>query len=71
LKAINVGIIGVSGYTGLELLKMILTHPLFTLNYCANTEGETTISVIHPALAGCATWRSKKSILTVPPRHAN
>jgi len=52
LKAINVGIIGVSGYTGLELVKMLINHPIFALTYCANTEGETTIAALHPSLAG-------------------
>jgi len=52
LSAINVGIIGVSGYTGLELVKMLINHPTFTLTYCANTEGETTLSDLHPALLG-------------------
>ena len=50
MKPINVGIIGVSGYTGLELVKMLLLHPIFQLSYCANTEGDTTLSEIHPAL---------------------
>lgn len=52
MKAINVGIIGVSGYTGLELVKMLITHPIFNLVYCANTEGATTVSELHPALMG-------------------
>jgi len=52
LKAINVGIIGVSGYTGLELVKMLITHPIFNLLYCANTEGATTVSELHPSLMG-------------------
>ena len=52
MKAINVGIIGVSGYTGLELVKMLINHPIFTLTYCANTEGETTIAALHPSLVG-------------------
>lgn len=52
MKAINVGIIGVSGYTGLELVKMLISHPIFNLVYCANTEGETTLSELHPALMG-------------------
>jgi N-acetyl-gamma-glutamyl-phosphate reductase len=52
LNLINVGIIGVSGYTGLELVKMLINHPIFTLAYCANTEGETTLSELHPALLG-------------------
>lgn len=47
---INVGIIGVSGYTGLELAKMLVTHPHFKLVYAANTEGETTLSKLHPSL---------------------
>lgn len=52
MKAINVGIIGVSGYTGLELVKMLITHPIFKLVYCANTEGATTVAELHPALLG-------------------
>lgn len=52
MKPINVGVIGVSGYTGLELVKMLLLHPIFQLTYCANTEGETTMSQLHPSLMG-------------------
>lgn len=52
MSAINVGIIGVSGYTGLELVKMLVSHPIFTLTYCANTEGSTTLPELHPALLG-------------------
>lgn len=52
MKPINVGIIGVSGYTGLELVKMLVSHPIFNLVYCANTEGATTVSELHPALMG-------------------
>jgi N-acetyl-gamma-glutamyl-phosphate reductase len=52
LKAINVGIIGVSGYTGLELVKMLVSHPTFNLLYCANTEGATTVAELHPSLMG-------------------
>lgn len=49
---ISVGIIGVSGYTGLELVKMLISHPNFKLTYAANTEGGTTISKLHPSLEG-------------------
>lgn len=52
MNRINVGIIGVSGYTGLELVKMVLAHPVFALTYCANTEGAARIDEIHPSLAG-------------------
>ena len=50
LSAINVGIIGASGYTGLELVKMLINHPKFKLNYIANTEGGVTINELHPSL---------------------
>lgn len=49
---IKVGIIGVSGYTGLELVKMLINHPQFHLNYLANSTGETTINELHPSLNG-------------------
>ncbi len=52
MNPINVGIIGVSGYTGIELVKMLISHPIFNLVYCANTEGATTVSELHPALMG-------------------
>jgi len=47
---INVGIIGVSGYTGLELVKLILNHPKFNLNYIATSKGEGDLVSLHPAL---------------------
>lgn len=52
MKPINVGIIGVSGYTGLELVKILFSHPIFKLSYCANTEGAAALSDIHPSLMG-------------------
>jgi len=51
LSAINVGVVGVSGYTGLELVKMLHAHPKFELAYVANSEGETTLAKLHPSLA--------------------
>ena len=47
---ITVGIVGASGYTGLELIKMLVTHSGFTLNYLATTTGETTVEELHPSL---------------------
>ncbi len=46
----KVAIIGASGFTGLELIKIIYTHPKFELAYVATTTGDTTIEVLHPAL---------------------
>lgn len=49
---ITVGVVGVSGYTGLELVKMIEAHPVFDLVYVANSEGASKLSQIHPCLSG-------------------
>ena len=47
----KVGIIGVSGYTGLELIKILLSHTSFEISYLgALTQGE--ISEIFPQLRG-------------------
>ena len=47
---INVGIIGASGYTGLELIKMLINHPKFNLNYLSISQEDTDIQTLHPAL---------------------
>ena len=49
---ISVGVVGASGYTGLELVKMLLTHPKFELKYLATTTGDTVIEALHPSLVG-------------------
>lgn len=47
---INVAVIGASGYTGLELIKMLINHPKFEISYVGNTEGGTSISKLHKCL---------------------
>ncbi len=49
---INVAVIGASGYTGLELIKMIVKHPNFKLAYVATSEGNVKLSELHPSLSG-------------------
>ena len=49
---INVAVIVASGYTGLELIKMIVKHPNFNLAYVATSEGNITLSELHPSLSG-------------------
>jgi len=51
-RNINVGIVGATGYTGLELVKIVIKHPNFYLSYIANSEGGTTINTLHPCLNG-------------------
>lgn len=50
LDTIDVAIVGASGYTGLELVKIVLNHPHFNITYIANSQGDTTIDKLHPSL---------------------
>jgi N-acetyl-gamma-glutamyl-phosphate reductase len=47
---INVGVVGASGYTGLELVKMLINHHGFRLTYLATTQGDVMIEQLHPSL---------------------
>ena len=46
----KVAIVGATGYTGLELVKILVNHPKFEISYIANSQGETTINQLHPCL---------------------
>ncbi len=50
MQKINVAIIGASGYTGLELIKILMNHPHFKITYIATTEGGIKASELHPSL---------------------
>ena len=50
MKQIDTAIIGVSGYTGVELLKILIQHPNFHITYVATSEGGETISQLYPSL---------------------
>ncbi len=47
MKKIDVAIVGASGYTGLELVKILVNHPIFNLTYIANSSGDTTLVELH------------------------
>jgi len=49
---IRVGIIGATGYTGLELLKLLLRHPHVSLVALTSRQAGPAIAEIHPQLAG-------------------
>ena len=51
-RKIKVGVVGATGYTGLELVKMLALHPVFELSYIANSEGGIKIDELHPSLRG-------------------
>ena len=48
---INVAIIGASGFTGLELVKILIGHPEFSITCVATSEGETSLTRLHPSLS--------------------
>lgn len=58
---INVGIVGASGYTGLELVKMLINHPQFVLKYLATTTGDTVIEALHPSLVDVISYPVEKA----------
>jgi len=57
----NVAIVGVSGYTGLELVKILLRHPKFKLEIITNQQGGIDISKLHPSLLGVLEKEVKKT----------
>ncbi|NKQ41008.1 MAG: N-acetyl-gamma-glutamyl-phosphate reductase [Sulfurovum sp.] len=58
---IKVGVVGASGYTGLELVKMLIAHNGFELSYLATTTGDTMIETLHSALEGVITFPVDKA----------
>jgi len=65
-QKIKVGIVGATGYTGLELVKMLVQHSGFELSYIANSEGGTTIDALHPSLSGvCEQEVQKADVLEI------
>ena len=49
---IPVAVVGASGYTGLELLKILIKHPKFDIAYVATSSGNATVTELHPSLTG-------------------
>ncbi len=58
---IDVAIIGASGYTGLELLKILINHPYFNIAYVATSSGGEQLDVMHPALKNIFTCKVEKA----------
>lgn len=58
---VKVGVVGASGYTGLELVKMLVSHDGFELTYLATTQGDTMIEQLHPSLANVVSLPVEKA----------
>ena len=65
----TVGIVGASGYTGLELVKMLVSHPEFVLKYLATTTGDTVIEALHPSLVDVITYPVEKASVEAVAEH--
>jgi len=61
MKKINVAIVGASGYTGLELIKILLNHPYFEIEGLFGSEGGERIEEIYPSLKGVFEAEIQKS----------
>ncbi len=61
MKQIKVAVIGASGFTGLELIKILINHPGFELVYIANSEGGMNLNELHPSLKGVYDAEIKKA----------
>ncbi len=58
---IPVSVIGASGYTGLELVKILLSHPGFELKSVAGSEEGGSIDEIHPSLKNISNLQIEKA----------
>ncbi len=58
---IKSAIIGISGYTGLELIKILINHPKFDISYISATQNEDSILNLHPSLKKIFDQRVKKA----------
>jgi len=50
LTVTKIGIIGASGYTGIELIKILVVHPFFEITYIATTTGGVELDALHPCM---------------------
>jgi len=62
---IRVGIVGASGYTGLELVKMLITHPKFELSLVATSSGDVMLEALHPSLSGVVSMEVQKASIDI------
>jgi N-acetyl-gamma-glutamyl-phosphate reductase len=52
MKTIRVGILGATGYTALELIKILLRHPNAKITAVTSRQDRSSIAATHPSLAG-------------------
>lgn len=67
---INVAIIGATGFTGLELVKILVTHSKFNISYIANSTGEQRVDELHPCLQNVISMDVSKASAKDVAQHA-
>ncbi len=67
---INVAIIGATGYTGLELVKILVNHSKFNITYIANSTGEQRVDELHPCLQNVISLDVSKADVNDVAKHA-
>jgi len=60
-KTLKTAIVGASGYTGLELIKILLNHPHFEISALFGSEGGGRIEDVYPSLKGVFEAEIKKA----------
>ncbi len=58
---IKCAVVGATGYTGLELIKILLNHPKFELSFLGSSEGKERLEEIFPALSAVCDLPIKKA----------
>lgn len=58
---IPVAVVGASGYTGVELIKMLVQHPVFEIAYVATSEGGVSLESLHPSMHSVFTCKVEKA----------
>jgi N-acetyl-gamma-glutamyl-phosphate reductase len=57
----RVAVVGASGYTGLELVKILHAHPKFEITYVGTSMGGEKLSELHPSLKDIVEFDVQKS----------
>ena len=60
-RTIKTAVVGVSGYTGVELLKILISHPFFEIAYLATSSGGEELESMHPSLRDVFTCNVSKA----------
>jgi len=66
---VKTAIVGASGYTGLELIKILLNHPHFKITSLYGSEGGERIEEIYPSLKGIFEAEIKKADIEEIAKH--